>query len=177
MTSKPEGGTVALYVSQEDFPWKNAFKGLAPGSNDFTKTWQEIAETHVEEFECSQHEFIKRNYFDIIAAKVKKNEGLDVTTRSRVLQDVFWSTAVQHGPNTPLISQALKMLKTQDALNLSDPDFEKKLIKAIYAQRGRRNADGCLVYFSKCSQSVQKGVAERFENEEKDALKMLEEET
>jgi hypothetical protein len=44
-------------------------------------------------------------------------------------------------------------------LNLADPEFDKKLIKAIYAERGRKDAQGKLVYFSRNSPEVQKGVA------------------
>jgi len=47
------------------------------------------------------------------------------------------------------------------------------LIRAIYAERGRTKADGSLVYFSRNSPNVQKGVANRFKNELNDALAML----
>ena len=47
------------------------------------------------------------------------------------------------------------------------------LIRAIYAERGKKKADGNLAYFSKSSPSVQAGVANRFKNELQDALAML----
>ena len=50
---------------------------------------------------------------------------------------------------------------------------DEKLIRAIYAERGRKDAKGVLVHFSKNSLKVQQGVAARFVNELKDALKML----
>ena len=52
----------------------------------------------------------------------------------------------------------------------SDAGFDKQLICAIYAERGRKKSDGNLAYFSKSSPSVQAGVAKRFKNEEQDAL-------
>ena len=55
----------------------------------------------------------------------------------------------------------------------SDPDYDKQLISAIYAERGRKKPDGNLAYFSKSSPSVQAGVSKRFRNEEQDALNML----
>ncbi len=63
--------------------------------------------------------------------------------------------------------------KSLQGENLFDSDFDRRLIKAIYKERGRKNNDGNLVYFSRNSKAVQKGVANRFINEEKDALNML----
>src|SRR5262249_29714316 len=97
------------------------------------------------------------------------DNGLDVNTRSRALQDVIWSTAVQHGGATPIVGRAIANLSG----TTSDPDYDKQLITAIYAERGRRKADGNLAYFSRSSPSVQAGVAKRFVNEQKDALAML----
>ena len=93
-------------------------------------------------------------------------------TRSDALQDVFWSTAVQHGPNTPVVDHALAVVKGAGVL-VGGPAFDQALIKAIYAERGRRNDAGVLVYFSRNSPEIQKGVAKRFESEERDALAML----
>ena len=85
------------------------------------------------------------------------------------MQDVVWSTAVQHGPGTPIIHRACSSLtcKTTDA------NYDELLIRAIYAERGRRKADGNLAYFGKSSASVQTGVANRFKSEMQDALRML----
>ena len=55
----------------------------------------------------------------------------------------------------------------------TDAAFDEQLIRAIYAERGRKKADGNLAYFSKSSPNVQKGVANRFQNELNDALAML----
>jgi hypothetical protein len=59
----------------------------------------------------------------------------------------------------------------------TDPSFDEQLIRAIYAERGRTKADGTLVYFSRNSPNVQKGVAKRFKSELQDALAMLAKET
>ena len=58
----------------------------------------------------------------------------------------------------------------------SDPSYDKQLICAIYAERGRKKPEGNLAYFSKSFPNVQAGVAKRFQNEEKDALAMLDSE-
>ena len=42
MTSK-NGGTVLRFVSQPAFPWLGDFRGLSPGSPEFTAKWKAIA--------------------------------------------------------------------------------------------------------------------------------------
>src|SRR5262249_12015654 len=117
-------------------------------------------------------EYIKRTHFDVLVRHVLGGDGLSVTTRSAALQDVVWSTAVQHGPNTPVVHQALAAVHVQ-GLTPAAPHFDRVLIRAIYAERGRRRADGQLVYFANNSPNVQAGVAQRFVDEEGDALRML----
>jgi len=162
-------GTAKRFVTQADFPWRNDFQNLKPGTPDFSKKWKEIAKNQPDEFQESQHEFIKRSHFDPLVAKVLREDALDLTTRSHALQDAVWSTAVQFGGNTPIIHRALAKV---DATPMG-PDFDRLLIIAIYAERGRKRADGKLAYFPGSSLAVQKGVANRFKNEETDALNML----
>jgi hypothetical protein len=163
-------GTVAKFVGQSDFPWRDSFTNLQPGTPPFTAKWKEIAAAEGERFQEYQHDFIKKTHFDLLVAQTLAENGLDITTRSRALQDCVWSTAVQHGGKCAVIRKALVALAGGSP---ADADFDKKLISAIYAERGRRRADGKLAYFPSSSPNVQKGVANRFKNEEADALKML----
>jgi murein DD-endopeptidase MepM/ murein hydrolase activator NlpD len=162
-------GTVARFVTQAGFPWAEDFKGLTAGTAPFTACWKRIAAAETAAFQSAQHAFIKKSHYDLLAAKILADDGLDVNTRSRALQDAVWSTAVQHGGGTPIIHKALANVTCKP----SDADFDKQLISAIYAERGRRKPDGNLAYFSKSSPSVQSGVSKRFKNEEQDALAML----
>ena len=162
-------GTVQRFVCQPGFPWLTDFQGLTAGTAPFTACWKRIAAAETAAFQSAQHAFIKKSHYDLLAAKILSDDGLDVNTRSRALQDVVWSTAVQHGGATPIIHRALANVTCKP----SDPDFDKQLICAIYAERGRKKPDGNLAYFSKSSPSVQAGVAKRFKNEEQDALAML----
>jgi murein DD-endopeptidase MepM/ murein hydrolase activator NlpD len=162
-------GTVARFVSQTGFKWQQDFRNLAPGTAQFTAVWKRIATDQTAEFQKAQHEFIKQTHYDLLAAKILNDDSLDVNTRSRALQDVIWSTAVQHGGATPIVHRAITAL----TCTTSDPTFDKQLICAIYAERGRKKPEGNLAYFSKSSPNVQAGVAKRFKNEEQDALAML----
>lgn len=173
MTSKPNGGTVKRFVSQPDFPFRSKFTNLTPGGSQFTAVWKEIASSQPDKFQRSQHDFIKQTHFDPLVQKIINEDGLNVLTRSHTLQDVIWSTAVQHGSNSRIPHRALSTL----SLGPEDADFDRSLIVAIYSERGRKKANGVLAHFPSASVDVQKGVANRFKNELKDALKMLAEET
>lgn len=162
-------GTVQRFVSQPGFKWASDFQGLTAGTAPFTACWKKIATDETDAFQSAQHAFIKKSHYDLLAAKILTDDGLDVNTRGRALQDVVWSTAVQHGGATSIVHRALANVSAKP----SDPDFDKQLISAIYAERGRKKPDGNLAYFSKSSPSVQAGVAKRFKNEEQDALAML----
>ncbi|MGA9772021.1 MAG: LysM domain-containing protein [Blastocatellia bacterium] len=172
MTSIPGGGTVKRFVSQSDFVFRDRFLNLKPGSAEFTAVWKDVAARQPDEFKNSQHEFIKRTHFDLLVKKILNEDDVDITTRSHALQDVVWSTAVQHGGGSSIVHKAMARVKVSS----DDPNFDAKLISAIYAERGRKNSEGVLVNFSRNSPKVQQGVANRFKQEEKDALKMLSDE-
>lgn len=162
-------GVPARFVSQSGFPWLSDFQGLKAGTAPFTACWKRIAAAETDAFQRAQHAFIKKSHYDQLAAKVLNDDGLDVNTRCGALQDVIWSTAVQHGGATPIVHRALANV----SLPKTDPGYDEQVIRCIYAERGRKKADGNLAYFSKSSPGVQKGVANRFKNELQDALAML----
>jgi len=162
-------GVPQKFVTQAGFPWLTDFQNLKAGTADFTACWKRIATNETDAFQKCQHEYIKKTHYDLLAAKILSDDGLDVNTRSRALQDVVWSTAVQHGGGTSIVHKALANVTCAR----TDAAFDEKLIRAIYAERGRTKPDGNLAYFSKSSPNVQKGVANRFKNELNDALAML----
>jgi hypothetical protein len=162
-------GTAQRFVTQSDFPWLQDFRNLTAGTADFSACWKRIATNQTDAFQKCQHEFIKRTHYDPLAAKVLNENDVDVNTRTTTLQNVVWSTAVQHGPGTPIVGRALANVSA----TRSDPQYDEQVIRAIYAERGRKKPDGNLAYFGKSSPSVQAGVANRFKNELQDALSML----
>lgn len=162
-------GVVQRFVTQAGFPWAKDFQGLTAGTAPFTAAWKRIAAAETDAFQKAQHAFIKRSHYDPLAAKVLADNKVDVNTRSFAVQNVIWSTAVQHGGATPIVGRAIATL----SCNCEDPTYDKQLICAIYAERGRKKPDGNLAYFGKSSPSVQAGVAKRFQNEQTDALAML----
>jgi len=166
-------GVPQKFVKQAGFPWLADFQNLVAGNADFTACWKRIAANDPDGFQKCQHEYIKQTHYDPLAAKILNDDGLDVNTRSHAVQDVIWSTAVQHGGSTSIPHKALANVK----VDKTDPSFDEQLIRAIYAERGKTKADGSLAYFSRNSPNVQKGVANRFKSELNDALAMLAKET
>lgn len=162
-------GVPARFVSQAGFPWLQDFQSLVPGTAQFTACWKRIASEQTAAFQEAQHAYIKRTHYDLLVSKILGEDNVDVNTRSRALQDVVWSTAVQHGPATPIVHRACTKLTCAP----TDSQYDEQLIRAIYAERGRTKPDGNLAYFSSNSASVQKGVANRFKSELQDALAML----
>jgi LysM repeat protein len=173
MTSRPDGGTVARFVAAAAFPWRARFAGLMPGSPEFSAAWRALVAEAPDAFFEAQHAFIKRTHFDPLVGKMAAEDGLDVTLRAPAVQDVVWSTAVQHGPNTPVVHRAIVAAGGAPSLQPVTVERDRRLIIAIYAERGRRSAAGNLVYFARNSRAVQDGVARRFRDEERDALSML----
>lgn len=162
-------GTVSKFVTQAGFRWAANFQNLTAGTADFTAMWKKIAAQEPEAFQSAQHSYIKKTHYDLLAAKILADDSLDVNTRSHAVQDAVWSTAVQHGGATPIVHRACANVNSPK----TDPKYDELLIRAIYAERGRKKPDGNLAYFSKSSPNVQTGVANRFKNELQDALAML----
>src|SRR5215213_8639650 len=162
-------GVATKFVKQPGFPWSADFQNLVAGTSAFTACWKRIAKNETDAFQKAQHEFIKKTHYDLLVAKIISDDGLDVNSRCHALKDVVWSTAVQHGGASSIVHKALARVK----VDKSDPSFDEQLIRAIYAERGKTKADGSLVYFSRNSPNVQRGVANRFKNELNDALAML----
>ena len=151
--------------------YPSEFQELKAGTAEFTKKWKSLAASDPVGLHKNEHVYIKETHYDPQVKKLQKEIGLDVSTRSATVRDVVWSTAVQHGPNTDVIVRATKSLLT-DGKTLKDISDEA-LIRAIYAERGRKTADGKLARFPGVSADWIPGLTKRFENELKDALEML----
>jgi hypothetical protein len=146
------------------------FKGLKGGTPEFTKKWKELAAKDPKGLHANEHAFIKATHYDPQVRRLAKDLKIDVTKRSAAFRDVVWSVAVQHGPNTDLIVTAVKpLLKNAKLEDVTD----EAMIRAIYAERGRKDKDGKLVRFRGVSDAWIPALTKRFDNELKDALEML----
>jgi hypothetical protein len=150
--------------------YPDEFKGLKGGTDEFTKKWKELAAKDPKGLHANEHAFIKETHYDPQVRKLVSDLKLDVTKRSAALRDVVWSVAVHHGPNTDVIVTAVKPLLKNGKL---DDVTDEAIIRAVYAERGRKDKDGKLVRFKGVSDDWIPGLTRRFENELKDALEML----
>ncbi|MCA7950775.1 lytic transglycosylase domain-containing protein [Burkholderia seminalis] len=155
------GGRVKEFVSWSGFPWPNAFEGLTPGSSEFSDKWRELVKSDESKFHDAEHAFTRETHYDIQIKTIEIFARVDMRYHSHALNDVIWSTCVQHGPSTDVITTAMSSLEPPTETR----DYDVKLIDAIYAERGRKNSDGKLVRFIHSSSHGQENVAKRFVSE------------
>ncbi len=170
MTSLPDGGTVKAFVAQLPVAQRASFGGHMPGSTEFTAAWKQLAQADPSSFFIQQHDYIRVTHYEPLCRTVAAI--VDIAARSFALQNVVWSTAVQHGAQTPILSLVVGKFDFGGYKGAAN-ELDGLVIEAIYAERGRKLPDGRLVYFTKCSAQVQASVAQRFVDEQRDALQML----
>ncbi|OKP91424.1 hypothetical protein [Paenibacillus sp. P32E] len=150
------------YLKDADSTAYANFSGKTIGGTTFDQAWKDYAAKEPEQFERLQHNYILATHYAPAVGKVEKATGLNIADRSKAVQDVLWSTSVQHGPG----GAATVFKNAGITASMSDA----QIIQRVYAERG---ADNGTKYFSSSSDSVRKGVVNRFKSELIDALKML----
>lgn len=159
----------ANWLGRERPELGRALEGLHPGTPEFSNAWRRLARDHREDFQAAQHEYIASRFYEPARRNVERAvPGLDLGQRSRALNDVLWSVAVQHGQEGAA-NVFGRALQGRDVRNMSDED----IIRAVYQERGKRTRGGELYYFTSSSADVQAGVARRFRDELNDALEAL----
>lgn len=128
---------------------------------NFDKAWKEIAQNHNNTFYNLQHKYVKENFYDKLVNKLLKSGDFSNVVSTFAGRNVLWSTAVQHG-----VTGSYRIISPLQSKCNNVEDF----IKAVYAERGRKDENGQLVYFANNSQAVQDSVAKRFIREQEDAI-------
>lgn len=137
-----------------------ALKGKKAGTDAFDKAWKAEAAKNPEKFAQAQHEYIKRTHYDPAVTAVKQATGVDVRNYPRAVQDVLWSTAVQHG-----VGGAKNVFKNA---GIKPGMSAKEIINRVYDERSKVDK-----YFASSSSQIKQSVKNRFAQERKDALRML----
>lgn len=132
--------------------------------------WQAIAKEYPQLFSQLQSSFIELSHFEPALQAVARATGLDVRNLPQAMNEVLFSTAVQHGPSgaASIFSQALDGLNLealgQDGGGL-DMNALGQFIENIYNARATR--------FGSSTPEVQAAVGNRMRNEKSLALALL----
>ena len=149
---------LANYIKNSRF--KEKLLGLKPATAEFDTVWKQIAKEHTDEFREDQHEFIKRNYYNVMVSNLKRS-GIDLSNYGPAVQDLIWSSAVQFGPG----KTSLFTVPLQGKSNLTEAD-----IVSLVSDYKLGNVDKL---FASSDSSQRNGVSNRFASEKKDLLKMI----
>jgi len=158
-------GHVADYLKHEGSQFCDFFEDIVPGTIEFNKQWKTVASAYSTEFHQAEHTFIKRTHYIPFVARLYKYLQFDVRDYSPVIRDVIWSTAVQHGPNSQVVINAL-----QSDLIYQLTEYE--IINKIYTERSRKKNDK-LYYFPRIKDHWQNHITNRFDEERMEALSQL----
>jgi hypothetical protein len=151
------------FLNHEGAQWATQLNGDPTAPNgDFGTAWKAAAQSQPDAFFDAQNRYIARTHFDPVVAQVKRQTGLDVTSRSPAVQDVVWSMAVQHGAAPTLVAEAVNGLK--GVMPPEDPGYDRALINKLYDVR----TDYVAAHHYPVSPS-------RYPSERRDALRMASE--
>jgi len=120
----------------------------------FAQTWQDMAKSG--ELGTSEHDFIKKTHYDPAMAGIKDKGLSDMIGGNKALQDMMWSTSVQHGG-----AGASGIMNKVYKPGMSAED----LTKAVYAERGTR--------FGSSDEKTRASVQSRFGKEQEETLARL----
>lgn len=137
--------------------------------------WKNIAEEQPDRFEALQDKFIRASHFEPAMRAIAEKTGVELQEMPFALQEVVFSTAVQHGPNgaTRIISRAMGQVGSSKLdPGANEPETLAKthetLIRRIYDNRSGQ--------FRSSTESVQAAVKSRLKQEMSLAINMLRQE-
>jgi hypothetical protein len=169
IASKP--GTMdefLTYLDENRPEWADRLRDAGPadtGSRQggMPSVWRAIAAEDPAGFEQVQHDFIARRTYDPARSMILDRTGLDFNNAPPALQEVLWSTSVQHGPTgaANIFSKVIDRFLHKG----QNDDFNAQLIKGVYESRKNQ--------FGSSTARVQKSVAHRMDSEKQLALNML----
>jgi hypothetical protein len=125
------------------------------------EAWQQIAAEQPARFEALQEKFIHDSHYAPALNAVIRTAGIDPAKLSPAMQEVLWSTAVQHGP----AGAARIFNRAVSKESFDSTQTERKLIDNVYAIRAEQ--------FGSSSEQVRAAVRNRLRQEKALALAML----
>lgn len=170
IASKP--GTMdefLTYLDAERPEWADRLRGAGPADTGSKQggmpdAWRALAAEDPAGFERVQHDFIARRTYAPARDMILDRTGLDFDSAPPALQEVLWSTSVQHGPTgaANIFNKVIDRFLNKGR----DDDFNAQLIKGVYETRKDQ--------FGSSTARVRRSVANRMDSEKQLALNMLE---
>lgn len=155
-----ETGTMRDFLnSPHGEMYRERFRGLQPGTEAFTRRYLEVAEEQGDLFDQAQRDYIISTHFEPLKNKLQRTIGLDIDSRSPVLRELVFSTAVQYGPQSDVIEMALA---GRDLERLTD----LQILRLVQTYK-LNTVDS---YFRSSSPAVRDAVRQRIAEEEKALL-------
>jgi type VI secretion system (T6SS) spike protein VgrG3 len=117
-------GTMAAFLrAPESEPFRQYLHG-APGSEEFSNAYVELANSYPDEFAAAQLAYILRTHFNPVF-KLATQLGLMVEDRG--VQEALYSISVQHGGAARIVTQAKNIIRHGDKADAQ--------IRALYRAR------------------------------------------
>ncbi len=136
-----------------------AFGNSKAGTEAFSSAWKQVYSQYGESFTKQQTQYAYDNFVKPLADKAYKKYGVDYT-KSRALQELIFSTAIQFGGgDLGLAALGNVSAKMSDA-EIINASYDKKI--ANYKN-----------FFKSSSSSVQESVRNRFVKERNDVLSLV----
>lgn len=156
------------FLGKEKPEWAEQLKNAGPvdtGSKGgkMPEVWKRLAEQHPEEFEKIQTAFIRKETYDPARGMILKATGIDMDNAPKVVQEVLWSTSVQHGATGA--SRIFNKVIDSFMGTGQNADFNQRLIEGVYDKRKGQ--------FGSSSERVQASVKSRLEKEKNIAITQL----
>jgi hypothetical protein len=163
-------GTMKLfidYLSEQAPDLANKLKAAGPantgnGSGKMPAAWKKVATQDPVRFSKLQYDFIEKSHYLPAVQEISDRTGLDISKAPRALQEVLWSTSVQHGPKgaAKIFTKAINRAQAKnDGVKIA------QLIGSIYDMRAGQ--------FGSSEPGVRAAVRSRFREEGRMALAML----
>jgi hypothetical protein len=131
-------------------------------SGRMPEVWKKITVTDPVRFGKLQYDFIEKSHYLPALQEISDRTGLDISKAPRALQEVLWSTAVQHGPKSAAKIFTKAINRAQDK---NDGVKIAQLIGSVYDMRAHQ--------FGSSGSAVRSAVRSRFQEEGRIALAML----
>ena len=176
IASKP--GTLNEFLSFLDKKapeWSRRLRNAGPSDTGgkqgrMPEEWKKMAAAEPERFEAMQQEFIQEKHFRPAMQYLGRLTGIEEQRLSQTMQEVVFSTAVQHGPGGAcrIIARALERVgldKFASSVREVADKAEESMIRQVYDIRSEQ--------FGSSTRQVQAAVKSRLQNELEAALNML----